>query len=201
MTDGRMAVGSAVVGSMAAAVAPGRESGRGVILADNDGLMRGVIRSVLVRVEQLVFPAADGVEAVALARQFRARLVMLDVAMPRLNGLLACEAIRGLPGYANVPIVMLTAYNDAPMRHAAKRLGANDFITKPFRPDELLQRLAAYLDLPAHLMPAAVGADGGLPGARVWQSRQADNPSAGDHPQLAEGRAFVDIYRRAEHRD
>ena len=47
-------------------------------------------------------------EAVALARQFRARLVLLDIAMPRLNGLLACEAIRALPDYAEVPIVMLT---------------------------------------------------------------------------------------------
>jgi len=148
MTDGRMAVGSAAAGNMAAGAAPGSEIGRGVILAENDGLMRGVIRSVLVRVEQLVFPAADGVEAVTLARQFRARLVMLDVAMPRLNGLLTCEAIRALPGYATVPIVMLTGYDEAPMRLAAQRLGANDFIIKPFRPDELVKRLAGYLGLP-----------------------------------------------------
>jgi|HubBroStandDraft_1064217.scaffolds.fasta_scaffold50877_2 CheY-like chemotaxis protein len=174
----------------------------GVILADNDGLMRSVIRSVLVRAEQLVFPVASGLEAVTLARQFRARLVMLDIAMPGLNGILACEAIRALPGYAAVPIVMLTGYDDAPMRLAAKRVGANDFITKPFRPDELLARLAPYLDLPAHLMPAtATAEDAGLPGARAWRTQPHGNPLLRENPHMPAGRetvgrAMVGIYRK-----
>jgi len=172
---------------------------KGVIVAENDGLMRGVIRSVLVRAEQLVFPAADGREAVMLAQQFRARLVILDIAMPRLNGILACEAIRALPGYAAVPIVMLTGYDDAPMRLAAQRVGANDFITKPFRADELLVRLAAYLDLSAHLLPTATAAeDAGLPGARAWKTIQNTNPAPRETPQMAEGRVMVGIYRKAE---
>jgi DNA-binding response OmpR family regulator len=219
MTDGRMAVGSAAAGNMAAGAAPGSEIGRGVILAENDGLMRGVIRSVLVRVEQLVFPAADGVEAVTLARQFRARLVMLDVAMPRLNGLLACEAIRALPGYAEVPIVMLTGHDDARFRAVARRVGANDFIVKPFQPNVLLARLAVYLDMPARALPAAAG-DEVLPGVsvQVWKSQAAALPVAGgaeermlvwkprevlapapDEPsQLVSGREVLRIQRGAE---
>ncbi len=63
----------------------------GVILAENDALMRGIIRTVLLRAEQQVFPVGNGAEAVALAHQFRARLVLLDIAMPKLNGLMACE--------------------------------------------------------------------------------------------------------------
>ncbi len=174
----------------------------GVILAENDGAMRAVIRSVLLRAEQLVFPAADGLEAVTLARQFRARLVILDIAMPRLNGLLACEAIRALPGYATVPIVMMTGYDNAPMRLAARRLGANDFITKPFRPYALLARLAAYLDVPAHMLPVEVaGRDDVLPGARVWKTRQDAKPSFAENPQLAEGRETVGIYRKIERPD
>jgi CheY-like chemotaxis protein len=161
--------------------------------------MRGVIRSVLLRAEQLVFPAADGLEAVSLAQQFRARLVILDIAMPRLNGILACEAIRALPGYAAVPIVILTGYDDAPMRLAAKRVGANDFITKPFRADELLVRLASYLDLPAHLLPATAAAeDAGLPGARAWRTQPHANPLLRENPQMTEGREMVGIYRKAE---
>ena len=171
-------------------------------MADNDGLMRGVIRSVLLRAEQLVFPAADGLEAVTLARQFRARLVMLDIAMPWLNGILACEAIRALPGYAAVPIVMLTGFDDAPIRLAAKRVGANDFITKPFRPDELLVRLAAYLDLPAHLLPATAAAeDDVLPGARAWRTQPHANPLLRENPHMTEGREMVGIYRKAERKD
>jgi DNA-binding response OmpR family regulator len=134
-----------------------------VILAENDVVMRDIIRSILQRAEQRVFPAADGLEAILLARQFKARLVLLDIAMPRLNGLLACEAIRALEGYADVPIVMLTGHNDTRLRQAARGFGAADFITKPIRPHVLLERLAAYLDIPAHAMPmeAPEGRPGG----------------------------------------
>ena len=163
----------------------------GVILAENDALMRGIIRSLLVRAEQQVFPVGNGVEAVALARQFRARLVLLDIAMPRLNGLLACEAIRALPGYAEVPIVMLTGHDDARFRAVARRFRANDFILKPFQPNLLLARLAAYLDLPARLRPPA-GGDDLLPGGpvQVWKSQAAPRIAAGE-PGGAEERTLV----------
>jgi CheY-like chemotaxis protein len=191
-----MTPGDPTTGAIAKGVA------KGVIVAENDGLMRGVIRSVLLRAEQLVFPAADGLEAVSLAQQFRARLVILDIAMPRLNGILACEAIRALPGYAAVPIVILTGYDDTPMRLAAKRVGANDFITKPFRADQLLVRLAAYLDLPAHLLPAEIAAeDDLLPGARAWRTPPHANPLLRENPHMTEGREMVGIYRKADRKD
>jgi CheY-like chemotaxis protein len=201
MTPGSMIPGGVAPGGVAPSATPIGALANGVILAENDGLMRSVIRSVLVRAEQQVFPVADGLEAVALARQFRARLVMLDVAMPRLDGLQTCEAIRALPGYADVPIVMLTGYDDAPTRQAALRLGANEFITKPFRPYLLLARLSTYLDLPAHMVPAeAAGADDVLPGARVWNTRPEAKPAPRESPQLDEGRATVVMYRKADRR-
>jgi CheY-like chemotaxis protein len=119
-----------------------------VIVAENDVQMRDLIRSVLLRVRQQVFPVADGAEALTLARQFRARLVLLDISMPRLNGLQACTAIHNLPGYTEVPIVMLSSHDDERFRSAAKRVGATSFITKPFRPNLLLTQLAEYLDYP-----------------------------------------------------
>ena len=172
-----------------------------VILAENDMAMRSVIRSVLLRAEQQVFPAADGVEAVMLARQFRARLVMLDIGMPRLNGLEACKAIRALPGYAAVPIVMLTGHCDDRVRLAAQRVGANDFVTKPFRPNVLLARLAAYLDLPSHMLPAApTGADDVLPGTRVheWKPRPEMQPAYAGNSQLTDASELMRVYRQAE---
>jgi DNA-binding response OmpR family regulator len=153
-------------------------AGTGVIVGENDTLMRGIIRSVLMHVEPQVFPAANGLEAVVLARQFKARLVLLDIAMPHLNGLLACEAIRALPGYADVPVVMLTGYDDGRLRQAALRLGARDFITKPFRPDLLLARLAPYLG-GGPLMPA-----GAMAGT--------------DSTDLVSGREMMRICRSAE---
>jgi DNA-binding response OmpR family regulator len=187
----------------------------GIILAENDALMRGIIRAVLLRAEQQVFPVGNGAEAVLLAQQFRARLVLLDIAMPRLNGLLACEAIRALPDYAEVPIVMLTGYDDERLRMAARRFGANDFIVKPFQPNALLARLAVYLDIPQQLRPAVADGDA-LPGvpAQVWKSQHAEPgdrplvwktseataPELDEHSQLVHGREVLRIQRNAERR-
>ena len=161
----------------------------GVILAENDALMRGIVRALLLRAEQQVFPVGNGAEAVTLAHQFRARLVLLDIAMPRLNGLLACEAIRALPDYAEVPIVMLTGYDDERLRLAAQRVGATDFIVKPFQPNALLARLAAYLDMsaPARLAAAAAGNDAllGVQG-QVWRGHEAPRAAMGDHAQAGD---------------
>jgi DNA-binding response OmpR family regulator len=127
-----------------------------VIVAENDVQMRDLIRSVLSRVRLQVFPVADGAEALMLARRFTARLVLLDISMPRLNGLQTCTGIRNLPGYAEVPIVMLSSHDDDRFRVTAKRVGATSFITKPFRPAMLLTRLAEFLDYPQCWEPGSL---------------------------------------------
>ena len=71
----------------------------GVILAEDDALVRAIVRSVLVAAKQQVFPAVDGLEAVHLARQFKARLVLLDIGMPRLQWV---AGVRGDPGAAEL---------------------------------------------------------------------------------------------------
>ena len=204
-----------------------RRIANGVIVAENDALVRAIIRSVLVGAEQQVFQAADGLEAVDLARQFKARLVLLDIGMPRLNGLEACKAIRALPDYADVPIVMLTGYDDERVRQAAHRTGALDFITKPFRPDVLLARLAKYLHLPAGVAVdcgddslgsreqawanpndprsalengAQVRAGLEIKRAQVWEVHKEVGPAPRDSPQLSEGREAIRIHRNAERR-
>jgi DNA-binding response OmpR family regulator len=176
-------------------------AGNRVILAENDALMRGIIRAILLRAEQVVFPAGDGQEAVMLAQQFRARLVMLDIDMPRLNGLEACEAIRALSLYTDVPIVILTGHCDERMRLAAERVGATAFITKPFRPNVLLSQLAAYIDVPAHVLPpGSANQDTVLPGTRaqVWKTQRDVAPKVVEHPQLINGAEMMRIYRKAE---
>jgi DNA-binding response OmpR family regulator len=170
----------------------------GIILAENDALMRGIIRAVLLRAEQQVFPVGNGAEAVALAQQFRARLVLLDIAMPRLNGLLACEAIRALPDYAEVPIVMLTGHDDERFRVAARRVGATDFLVKPFQPNALLARLASYLDRPQRAQPAAAPAGADIPPGVIWKPNEMPGPELDEHSQLITGREVLRIQRDAE---
>jgi CheY-like chemotaxis protein len=125
-----------------------------VIVADDDALIRGVVRSLLLGVGQTVFLAACGEEAVAYASQVRASLVLLDLNMPRLNGLLACEKLRRLPGYENTPIVILSAHDGERERHAAARVGTTLFLAKPFQPALLLRALSPYLTIDASMQKA-----------------------------------------------
>lgn len=118
-----------------------------VIVADNDAVVRGVVRSLLLSMGQTVFLASCGEEAVAVAMQVPASLVLLDLVMPRLNGFLACERLRRLPGYEHTPIVILSGFDGERERNAAIRVGATHFITKPFQPAMLLQSLSPYLNI------------------------------------------------------
>ena len=119
----------------------------GVIVADDDPVIRGILRSKLEAVEQDVFLASDGLEAVDLASRVQAALIMLDLKMPRMNGLVACQRIRQLRGHARTPIVMLTSTIGRDAEAAATRVGATAFLTKPFRSAQLLQVLSRYLPM------------------------------------------------------
>src|ERR1700733_11262579 len=99
-----------------------------VIVADNDLVVRGVLRSLLENVGQTVFLAASGQEVLDVATRVRAGLVLLDLNMPRLNGFLTCEKLRRLPDYASVPIAILSAYDGPRSKRAAVRVGATLFL-------------------------------------------------------------------------
>lgn len=118
-----------------------------VIIVDNDSLIRGYLRSILMGVGADVWQAASGLEAISLAAKTKAGLVLLDLDMPGLNGLVTCEKLRALPGYERTPIVILSALADEGARRAATAVGATDFIAKPFRPATLLQSVAQFLKI------------------------------------------------------
>jgi two-component system, chemotaxis family, chemotaxis protein CheY len=109
-----------------------------VIVADNDSMMRGLLRTVLEKPRRTLLLCADGWEAVELASQTLATAVLLDLRMPRLGGIDACLKIRELPRYATVPIVILTVFTGDGLRRQAKRAGATAFLAKPFSRADLL---------------------------------------------------------------
>jgi CheY-like chemotaxis protein len=119
----------------------------GVIVADDDSIVRGILRARLEAMRQEVFLANDGLEAVELASRMRVALVILDIDMPKLNGNLACERIRKLPGYERTPIVMLTIEDTEDVQLAALRSGATMFLAKPFAPARLMLTLSRYLPM------------------------------------------------------
>jgi signal transduction histidine kinase len=118
-----------------------------VLVADDNAENRAVAQATLEDEGYEVVLANDGEEAVAA---FAARVpdcVLLDIKMPKLDGIGACRQIRALPGGADVPVVFLTAQRDVETFDRAQLAGGDDFMTKPYRPTELLVRVEAALRL------------------------------------------------------
>jgi CheY-like chemotaxis protein len=165
-----------------------------VIVADNDYIIRDILRSLLVGNGFSVLSAADGLAAIDYAARTHACLIILDLRMPKLDGIAACAQIRRLPGYADVPIAILSAFDSEATRQAARHAGATTFLAKPFKPINLLRAIAELLDD----SPADGGAVSGLaePAAFVWPRRQEPAPLYAEPVELSEGRRVLNICRR-----
>ena len=87
--------------------------------------------------------APDGETAIAKARKEKPDLVLLDILLPKADGLEVLRAIRSSPGIEATPVVMLTAKGDETDRVVGLELGADDYITKPFSPREVVARIKA----------------------------------------------------------
>ncbi len=113
-----------------------------ILLVDDEPKIVAVAKDYLRQAGFEVLVARDGAAAVATARAQRPDLVVLDLGLPRMDGL---DVARILRGERDVPIVMLTARDDELDRILGLELGADDYITKPFSPRELVARVRAVL--------------------------------------------------------
>ena len=116
--------------------------GAPILVADDDEHIVELVSMYLTRAGYRVETAFDGDEALRKARDLKPALLVLDVMMPGPDGLQVCRALRRKGG---VPIVLLTARSSDIDKIAGLRLGADDYVTKPFNPDELLARVDAVL--------------------------------------------------------
>ena len=88
-----------------------------------------------------VVTASNGMEALNQARSVLPDLIVLDLMMPELDGLSVCEILRRLPSTAPIPVIMLTAWKSELTRIIGLDSGAEDYITKPFSPRDLVTRV------------------------------------------------------------
>lgn len=113
-----------------------------LLVVDDEAHIRQVIREYAEFDGYQVTEAADGMEALSLARENTFDLVILDIMMPRLDGFSTCKELKRL---CNTPVIMLSARGEEYDKLFGFELGVDDYVVKPFSPKELMARVRAVL--------------------------------------------------------
>lgn len=113
-----------------------------ILVADDEVSIRQIVEARLKMTGYEVVTASDGAEAIELIKSENPSLIVLDIMMPKIDGLQVCKEVR--KNYTT-PIIMLTAKGDVIDRIQALELGADDYVVKPFSPRELEARIKAVL--------------------------------------------------------
>ncbi|MDQ3069456.1 MAG: response regulator transcription factor [Acidobacteriota bacterium] len=116
-----------------------------ILVVEDDSDISELIAHYLVRAGHEVERLTHGGEAARRVRERRPDLVVLDLMLPGLDGLMVCQALRSDPATAATLIIMLTARGEEADRVTGLELGADDYVTKPFSPKELVARVGALL--------------------------------------------------------
>ncbi len=139
-----------------------------ILVVEDETALRETLAYNLARQEYTVETAADGLAALEAARRLHPDLILLDLMLPKMDGIEVCRLLRQ---EMNIPILMLTARDDEIDRVLGLEIGADDYITKPFSMRELLARLKAHLRR-ERLIRAEVEA---APGATINEILQFGN--------------------------
>ena len=111
-----------------------------ILLVDDEEMIRNVLREYVEFEGNEAFEAADGMEAVKMCRENDYDVVLMDVMMPRLDGFSAVKEIRK---FKDVPVIMLSARGEEYDKLFGFEIGADDYVTKPFSPKEVMARINA----------------------------------------------------------
>ncbi|MGK5093210.1 response regulator [Deltaproteobacteria bacterium TL4] len=132
--------------SSAMETAPGGEERETILIVDDEPINVQVLVNQLKLQNYKVLTATDGYQALEILEKEVPDLVLLDIMMPRMSGYEVCQRIRQKHGATNLPVVMLTAKNQADDIVQGLQCGANDYLTKPFHKKELEARVHRLLE-------------------------------------------------------
>ena len=158
----------------------GVETARATILvADDEPINRALIQRRLEREGYRVLTAQNGRDAVQVARSHRPDLIMLDVMMPVMDGLEACQLIKTDDTIRDTPVIFLSARDETEVKVSGLSMGANDYISKPFKAEELLARVTVALRLKRERDQLRRRAEEAVRRADVAQERAMTDPLTG----------------------
>jgi len=116
------------------------------LVVDDSPVSRSMVRSCLARLGVTVHEAADGDDALVVLRKHKVDLVITDLNMPRMNGDLLCLKIRSELGLEELPVIFFSASDDKATVLSLFKMGATDYVSKPFLQEELHARLKGHLE-------------------------------------------------------
>ena len=159
-----------------------------VLVVDDDLTVAGVVVGYLERAGHRALHVANGRKALEAVSADRPDLLVLDLMLPEIDGLEVCRRVRA--EHPDLPIIMLTALGEADERIAGLEVGADDYVTKPFSPRELILRIESVLrragDAPAPRRELTAGPITPRHG-RADRSAQRSGTRA-DHPRVRPAR-------------
>src|ERR1044071_6875806 len=116
-----------------------------LLIADDEPSLRLLVAATLASEDYEIIEVADGAEALKKAKAERPMLALLDVNMPIMDGLSVCRAIKTDPDLSSTAVVMLTSAAQPSEREAGFAAGANEYLTKPFSPLQLLRVIEQFV--------------------------------------------------------
>lgn len=116
-----------------------------ILIVEDEENIRQLVRYNLEKEGFQVIEAADGLQGQKMAKTEKPDLVLLDLMLPEMDGLEVCRTLKGAAGTSALPIIMLTAKSEEIDKVIGLELGADDYMTKPFSPRELVARVKAVL--------------------------------------------------------
>ena len=117
-----------------------------ILIADDEPFMQRSLSFVLRKEGFEVEVASNGEEAIQKARKFRPKIIFLDVMMPKINGFEVCKTIKSDKELNNAYVIVLTCKGQEADKEKGLSQGANDFITKPYSPKEIVTKVRSILN-------------------------------------------------------
>ena len=121
------------------------DTGIKIMVIDDSQTIRSTAESLLTKQGYLIVTASDGFEALAKIANDPPDLIFIDIMMPRLDGYQACALIKANPRYAGIPVIMLSSKDGLFDRARGRIVGSNEYLTKPFTRDELIEAVRSHL--------------------------------------------------------